>query len=513
MTDPTDNRTSRQHGKSALAIAIAAATIVAPAGEGAWAQTKRAEPKITRDNARQDSARQDNARQGETASPDGVGPSSTVPEGPAPTAAAGGAESYGPTIGTTTLYGPPSPKAKRGDLPAIGWSNPAGQVPPALEEAVSIVTRNYPSAQSARAALRAAASDVKGAKWLRFPTVSGNLSYLDDSGSPEPQIVVEAPIWAGGRITANIRRAQAEEDASSAQYVETVQNLALTTTQTYFEIARLTVREQLLKESLAEHNRLVGTMERRVSQEVSPLADLELARSRAAQIEQDYNSTQAQRLTALRVLAQLVADPDYDLGPIPFYDPSVDLPDRDVLEEQAVAYNPTLDRLKSETDIARAQLDTSRAQILPQINAQYSYDNIFGSRVGVVLRSQTTGGLSQLSAVNSAALRIQSAMENVRVAEQELRRNVASDIIQYESSKARATISTSAASTATRVSESYMRQFIAGRRSWLDVMNALREAVTAEIAKSDAEFTAMATAAKLLLESGRWRPVFDEPAQ
>jgi adhesin transport system outer membrane protein len=237
---------------------------------------------------------------------------------------------------------------------------------------------------------------------------------------------VEAPIWAGGRLSANIQRAEALEESTSAQYIETVQNLALTTSQTYFEIARLTLREQLLQDSLAEHNRLVGTMERRVEQEVSPLADLELARSRSAQIEQEYTSTTAQRLTALRVLAQLVADPDYDLG---------------------------------------------------------------------------------------ASLRIQATIENTRVAEQELRRSVASDIITYEASKKQATISTSAASTASRVSESYMRQFIAGRRSWLDVMNALREAVNAQIAKSDAQIITMSTASKLLLQSGRWRPVFDEPVK
>lgn len=411
----------------------------------------------------------------------------------------------------TTLYGPPSPKVRSGELAAVGWTEPTEHVPPALEEAVNLVTRNYPSATAARAALRAAASDVRAAKWLKFPSFNANLAYLDDSGSPEPQLVVEAPIWAGGRIRANVRRAQAVEDASSAGYVETLQDLAVTTSQTYFEIVRLTQREQLLADSVEEHLRLVGTMENRVSQEISPLADLELARSRTAQIEQEYNITRSQRRTALRVLAELVADPAYDLGPVPFYDETEDLIDRSALEEQAVAFDPTLDRLRAETDIARADLDTREASILPQLNAQYSYDEIFGSRVGLVVRSQTSGGLSQFSEINSARLRITSALDNRRVAEQQLRRDVQADIILYEAAKDRATISESAASSAARVSASYVRQFIAGRRSWLDVMNALREAVTAQIGRADAEVTAMAAASRLLLLSGRWRPVFVEP--
>jgi adhesin transport system outer membrane protein len=56
-----------------------------------------------------------------------------------------------------------------------------------------------------------------------------------------------------------------------------------------------------------------------------------------------------------------------------------------------------------------------------------------------------------------------------------------------------------------------MRQFIAGRRSWLDVMNALREAVTAQLSKADAEVVVMSTAARLLLRSGRWHPMFERP--
>ena len=128
-------------------------------------------------------------------------------------------------------------------------------------------------------------------------------------------------------------------------------------------------------------------MERRVKQEISPLADLELARSRAAQIEQDYTATVAQRRSTLRALAELIADPTYDLGPIPRYDPASVLENREALEEQSVAYSPSLQRLRSEADIARADLEARRAAILPQLNGQYTYDDVFGSRVGVVVRA------------------------------------------------------------------------------------------------------------------------------
>ena len=66
-----------------------------------------------------------------------------------------------------------------------------------------------------------------------------------------------------------------------------MQDLANTVTNTYFEIVRQTQSEQLLAESVDVHRQLVATMERRVKQEVSPIADLELARSRLAQRPDD----------------------------------------------------------------------------------------------------------------------------------------------------------------------------------------------------------------------------------
>jgi adhesin transport system outer membrane protein len=414
-----------------------------------------------------------------------------------------------------TLYGPPAPKVAKGKLPEISWNEPPAKVPPALDEAINIVTRNYPSAKSSRAALGASAADVRSANWRRFPTVGGNLSYLGGGNenargrSLEPQFVAELPVWSGGRITADIRRAKAAEDASSSAYIETVTNLALTTTQAYFDVVRLAQREQLLAESLKEHQRLVGTMERRVKQEVSPEADLNLARSRAAQIEQEYTLNRAQRRSTLRILAELIADPNYDLGAIPSFQ-VVELPNRDSIEDQGVAYDPELRRLRSLVTVAEAELDASKASILPQVNAQYTYDDVFGSRVGMVLRQQTSGGLSQFSEVDRSRLRIQSALEDVRVSEQQLRREIANEVIELDAARARAQISTGASETAARVSESYMRQFITGRRSWLDVMNALREAVTAQLGKVDAEASAMSAAVRLTLRTGRWHPEFSD---
>ncbi len=413
-------------------------------------------------------------------------------------------------------YAAAMPRAAHGRLAQVDWPRAPALVPHALEDAINIVTRAYPTAGAARAALRAAASDLRASRYQWLPSISASATrYNSGRGYPDgrglvPQLQVDQPIWTGDRIGSSIRRAHASEDASSAQYVDTVHTLALTTAQTYFDIVRLTQREQLLIASLREHQRLVDTIDRRTRQEVSPLADLELARSRTAQVEQDLNATHAQRLTSLRIMAQLVADVNFDIGPVPYYDPAIDLAAQDVLEEQAAVYSPQLRQLAAQVDVARADLDGRKAALLPQIGAQYTYDVFLGHRIGAVVRAQNDA--TQLPQVNAARTRITQAQDNRLSSEVELRREVASDLILYRSSRVQVRVGHEAAVTAVAVSESFMRQYIAGRRSWLDVMNQLREAVNAQIQESDSQVAVMATAVRLTIESGRWRPTFDVTA-
>jgi adhesin transport system outer membrane protein len=173
---------------------------------------------------------------------------------------------------------------------------------------------------------------------------------------------------------------------------------------------------------------------------------------------------------------------------------------------QALEYSPSRAKLIFEADALRSEIAVTRGGILPRVSAQYSYNEITGSRVGIGLRFQAQNGLSQLSAVSSATAKYDQSLDQIRLAERQIRQEIANDIVTYEAATRRAQASRSAASTAQRVSASYMRQFIAGRRSWLDVMNSLRENLSASSGLAQAEVGAMSAATRLYLLSGRWRP-------
>lgn len=418
------------------------------------------------------------------------------------------------TLYRRKTYGPDVPHATA-EAPKFTWSEPPPATPPALANAIAIATEKDPSALAAWQSARAALQDVRGAKWLRFPALSSGVVFYNRS-SPiteqvAPSIQVQLPVFTGGRISANITRAKAAEQSAIAFWRETVLDIAQQVADAYYTIALSTRLEAYYKDSLAAHQDLVETMRHRVAQEVSPDADLQLVLSRTAQVEQELNSIQVQRLSALRTLAELVRDPNYRIGTVPHFDATLQTQNWDNVVAEAVEFSPTRERLEYAADVARQETKIARGLIFPQLNAQYSYSDFVGSRFGLGLQLQTSNGLSQFSAVSAAAARADQATQQVGLAIRQLKQNVEVQKVAQEAAVRRASVSERAAETASRVSQSYVRQFIAGRRSWLDVLNSLREHLANRVNVAQAQVTAQSAATRLNLLSGRWRLVLEDP--
>jgi adhesin transport system outer membrane protein len=383
-------------------------------------------------------------------------------------------------------------------------------IPPALDRAAEQAVRTYPAIAAAQSAIRASGSELSAARWGRFPSVEVEAATLDDNiGKIQPGIQVNQPLWSGGRISGNIERAQAGTRAASAQLEETVLDVLLRLSQSYFEIARTIQLESILKDSLSEHQRLVESMERRVAQEVSPRSDLDLARSRAAQVRQEMTTVSAQRYAALQRFYELVGDTDFELGPVPQYSEARHHPPAEGAVVEALRCNPTLRRRRAEAEVALAEAKIAKASIFPQLGVVGSYNDNSGAAVGLSVRAQTSGGLAPLASAEAARSRAQTADLQISVAERETREAVVLDVVENTSARGRIESSSAAAEAAGAVTESFMRQFITGRRTWLDVMNAVRESNSARIGLTEAKISAMSSATRLRLRTCRWTPQAD----
>lgn len=413
---------------------------------------------------------------------------------------------YGPTLGPGL--------DTRGPMPMLDWSAAPVSIPLKLAEALSRVSQRNPSVLAAWYAVRASRADLRSAKWRRFPTLSAQLnSWNAGANRTTPSLQLGMPIFTFGRIGAGIEKAEAEQALAVSAWRQRVLEMAATFSQAYYQYLLSSERAQILEAGVEEHRKLVASMERRVQQEVSPLADLELARSRTAQIQQDYNVAASQRATLLATIRELVQDPQFDPGGDPGFLAEVYAENWDEAEGQALEYDPARERLRAQAMAAGIEISASKAALFPQVDAVYSYDEFYGSRVGLALRLQSAAGLSQLAQINGAQARYSQALSQVGDLERQLRQDIAAQVIQNRAALERASISNEAAQAAGRVSGSYVRQFIAGRRSWLDVMNALRENVGAQLSEAEARFTVKLTNSQLYLRTGKWQPQLVEAQQ
>ena len=374
----------------------------------------------------------------------------------------------------------------------------------------------HPVVEGSRAGLEAARADREGAEWQRYPTpafeASGPKSGITTGFfTPTGNLLsLEQPIWAGGRISAGIRAAGFREAAAEAAVAEAKQTMTLRMISAYTEVLRLGQRQNYARTAVDQHDTLVALISRRVAQDVSPPADREFAQSRLAQAAAELSISNQGVQVAQAQLSQLVGR---HIGAIE----DVRLDGRILpatLEEAmslSVERSPVLARLEQTALAAGEDVESKRAVIMPQVavrlerqfgtsNGQFGIYN--DSRALLVFRAQPGAGLSAGSAIAAA----QRRMEQARLAREEARRNVLEQaqtaFTEWRAAQVRRESARSAATLAQSVFDSYSRQYVAGRKTWIDVLNAVREISQSQYALADVEALARASALRLWLLIG-----------
>ena len=399
----------------------------------------------------------------------------------------------------------PAPAPKHAVPPAPELALPADPFGPELGEVLRLIEQRNPTLGAARIDAEAAGVDVRSAKWQRAPSFSVQGSvYGVQGGAPNramPTATVDLPVWTGGRISASIRRAAMSRDAAEARLGEARRDVTFQAIQQFYEYKRLSERIDTVDRDLHDLTVMQGSMERRVEQGVSARSDLELARTRTLQVRMMRDALIAQRQGSLQRLRELIDDNGYQLAPDglkPVFALHADL---DELVQAADAADPRRKRVEAEAAVARAEAKAAAAARLPGLNVEYSYDEIYHHRVGLALKAQGTG-LAEFSIARAAALREGAASQRIDAAAHDLRSQVINDFVDYTSSRARLEVALLSGRSSDEVKDSYMRQFAAGKRTWFDVMNAVREALTARLDTIDLRYAAGLAQLRLLVRLG-----------
>ena len=387
--------------------------------------------------------------------------------------------------------------------------------------AISLAVAGHPSAQNRRMELQALGYDLESAESLRYPTFSlqasssSNLLGVSSSSTGDQYQTVVAvmrqPLWAGGRIDGGIDQATARMKIGKLSLLIVQRQLIENTAAAYVTVLGARSRYSAADLNVKEHERLKVLIARRAAGGIASQADIQLASSRLSQaaaqaiqlegtLERALNDLQA--LTLVRLPAMAIVDEGM-FGALPG--------DTVTAAEEVSA---TILQKKLEVVLARTASDLATANMLPSLYGKVEQDiysrtsygsQSQGTRVGIVFEGTLEGfGLSGWKRVKSSTARVDAARSEVEAARNEVRRQVRGLLTDLRNLQAIVNSNQQLVTSTEETLNSFMRQYDAGRKSWVDVLNAQRELSDARLSLVQSRSSLLETRARLAVQLGQF---------
>lgn len=370
-----------------------------------------------------------------------------------------------------------------------------------FESALAAALATHPAVLGKRASVEAATAELDEARWQRFPSPSFETNQYANGGLTNV-LRVDQPVWTGGRISAGISGAERRVEAAGASVLEMRQEIALRVIAAWTDACRHEARLTHARTAVQEHERLLALISRRVDNEVSPPVDRDFAQSRLLQARTDLATVTQARNAALAQLSQLVGEPVDLAVQLPAAEPGAAA--RELLMERALDHAPALQRLRAEEGVAEADISQRRASLMPRVGVRLERTTgpLADSRALLVVSVQPGAGLAANAAVHAARSRRDAARLARDAAQRDLQAQVTVDWDDWQFAQQRLQTAQQARAVSAEVFESYTRQYTTGRKTWIDVLNAVREVTQADFQRADAQAQLAAAALRLRLRSG-----------
>lgn len=374
-----------------------------------------------------------------------------------------------------------------------------------LEEALRAAADTHPSVALKLAEQSSSEYGLEGARWQRWPGVSLS-SSRGPFGNTLTEVQLEQPLWTGGRITANVNAAEARLEAARSGVAEARQLIVERAVNAFADALRLQERLAGADAAIADYEQLSAMIDRRVAGGVSPRNDGITVRARLQQARSELLQMRLQLNNARTELELLVGRRFGELLTPAM--PRLGLATLDEALDATLASAPQLGRLGAEERAAEEAIAATRSNLSPALSIRYN--KLFGGgtlyasdQVFVGVSFQPGSGLSSLSAISEAESRRTGAMHSRETARRDIVDRVRNLWNLAESSRSEIAVLQDLVRSTQLVYESCLRQFPVGRRTWLEVLLARRDATQAHYALSDARWSGFASVLKLELASGR----------
>lgn len=368
---------------------------------------------------------------------------------------------------------------------------PTAQDPSNYRQYLAVVVKQHPTVQAGLSQIESARQDIEGAKWQFLPTPSigaerssKKADNLTDRRSTYARL--QQPLWTGGRLTAQLDKAQAQETVVSLILEE--QRLALSTRwlQLWADVQAGELKEQAYKQSEEQHRIYVAQVQNRAKEGHSPRSDVQLSLTRLAAVQAELEQARAQKRQSISRLEQMYgsAMPAQAIAWIASlqntttHNAKPSKAAKDWLA-QVEDKHPSLQKAAAVIRTVRADVELAKSKASPEL---YVRGEIIDGDISKTTRqiyfgvtSSFGAGLSTLSTIAAAQAKLDAQEHETETRRREIAEQVLADVESLESQTQRLKFLEQAVASADEFLQASERQFAAGRKSWQELMNTARE--------------------------------------
>lgn len=343
---------------------------------------------------------------------------------------------------------------------------------------------HHPSLASQQALVRSKEANADSARAARLPTLgasagTGQISGYTDSSTTT--LSVSQPLWAFGRIDSAIDYADTDTLAQQATAWAARRELLEETAVAYANVQGVRERLTVAEANVNNHQALQEQIQRRAQGGLASSADVSLAKARLLQARSSFEQAKSDLLTAESTLLSLTQEPIASDLPVP--GSILKLPADESIQEQVLAQSAGVRAREAGVTLAQTDVERQRTSSMPTVSLQAArndYTGIPNQRNNNTINVVVTGTMEGLGLVTRGLQN--AALERVESARQDLAQQRHSEDIEtrqlLDRRDANQTLIAGYEQSVIELSDtlaSFRRQYESGYKSWLDVLNAVRE--------------------------------------
>jgi adhesin transport system outer membrane protein len=359
-------------------------------------------------------------------------------------------------------------------LPVECWAQ-------SLQETVVIAMADYPSVASAKYKTEAAQSDAIRAKGGHWPQLSWSGTYNDYTSSSLGNRWVQTPVlnlnlWSGGRIQADIDRAEALTQASRRQETVTRDDVALLSSEAYLQWAHQHQMVALAENNLSTHEKILRDFQTITQFDPGRRIDLNQAQVRYDNARLGLLRSETDKAVAAERVSRMLMAPAPEKPSGLDFSPLMPYSTLDQAQTELNDQHPVIAKLLAQRQAAQATVRFAQSQHAPTVNLSHAKSTTPGLAEGkfvtqLQMNLPLVDGGTARGAVGTAKANLQALEFDLKETRLLLSEQLAASWADWLSASHRATMGEQQILTARELAQGYVQQFRVGRRSLLDLLN------------------------------------------